>query len=280
MQSLKWFVICFASFICFSSISFPEDPMPINSTIDPCGITNEVFEIGEKVTYRVFYNWNFVWINAGEVTFEVRDTADKYHLVGAGRTAKSYDWIFKVRDYYDSYIEKSTLMPELTVRKVLEGKYTQYDKTAFHHNHMKAVSEKGKTKETANIEEIALAECTHDILSSIYMMRNIDFSTLPTGSQVPLNIYLDREIYPLTIVFKGAGEKRVKGLGKCNTLFFEPELIVGNIFTKDKGMKIWASNDENRVPLLIESPISVGKIKAVLIDSEGLKYPEEYLVKK
>jgi hypothetical protein len=37
-------------------------------------------------------------------------------------------------------------------------------------------------------------------------------------------------------------------------------------------MKIWVSADQNKVPLLIESPVRVGKIKAVLQSYKGLRY--------
>jgi hypothetical protein len=37
-------------------------------------------------------------------------------------------------------------------------------------------------------------------------------------------------------------------------------------------MKIWASADGNKVPLMIESPVSVGTVKVVLKSWKNLKY--------
>ena len=37
-------------------------------------------------------------------------------------------------------------------------------------------------------------------------------------------------------------------------------------------MNVWVSDDKNKVPLLIESPVSVGSIKVVLKSYKGLKY--------
>jgi methylaspartate ammonia-lyase len=37
-------------------------------------------------------------------------------------------------------------------------------------------------------------------------------------------------------------------------------------------MTVYVSNDKNRIPLLIESPVSVGSIKAVLKDYSGLRH--------
>ena len=38
-------------------------------------------------------------------------------------------------------------------------------------------------------------------------------------------------------------------------------------------MNVWVSDDANRIPLLIESPVSVGSIKAVLKEYKGLRHP-------
>ena len=35
---------------------------------------------------------------------------------------------------------------------------------------------------------------------------------------------------------------------------------------------VYVSDDKNRIPLLIESPVSVGSVKAVLKNYKGLKY--------
>ncbi len=277
MKPLKWFVLVL--FVLAAGVQANNvwvESWDVES-IETCSATNDVFEHGERIVYKVYYTLSFVWIAAGKVVFEVKDKGDHYHITASGRTLKSYDWIFKVRDYYDSFIEKSTLRPTRTVRKVHEGKYRLYDDVRYQHQDAIALSNKGKSKAEAQLEEIALNGCTHDILSSIYTMRNLDFGDIPTGTKVPFNIYIDRKIYDLKIVYEGVNEqKRIKGLGQTNTLLFKPELVVGNVFKDNDGMNIWVSNDENRIPLMIESPISVGKVRAVLREHKGLKYPASF----
>lgn len=252
-------------------------PKMIRGDEEPCSSTNSVFAPGERIVYKIYYNWGFIWIAAGEVVFKVEETQDQYHISAAGRTYKSYDWVFKVRDYYDSYIEKSTLRPQRTIRKVLEGNYRLYDDVIYKHKQSIAVSKKGKSVDKLDTMEIDLEGCTHDILSSVYLMRNMDFSTKEIGAKLPMNIYLDRKIYSIGVVYAGKDEtKRVKGLGNCKTLLFHPQLVVGNVFKDNEGMRIWVSDDDNRIPLMIESPISVGSVKVVLSEYSGLKYPAEY----
>ncbi len=256
----------------------PNKPF-IQSAIDtsgipePCNASNFAFQAGEEVVYKIYYNWNFVWIPAGEVVFRVNDLGDQYHLSAKGRTYKSYDWFFKVRDDYDSYIDKSTLLPDVSVRHVREGGYRLYDKVTFDQDRRKAKSMRGKTPESAKPHEFSLDDCMHDVLSIIYYARNINFNGMQEGAEIPIKIFLDKETYPLKVAYKGREEKkRVKGNGKFSTHKFSPQLIAGDVFKEGDQMMVWVTDDENKLPLLIESPVSVGSVKAVLKSYKGLRH--------
>jgi hypothetical protein len=99
--------------------------------VEPCSMYNNAFQPGEEMTYKLYYNWNFVWVAAGEVTFKVNDLGDLYHFSAQGRTYSSYEWFYKVRDRYDTYVDKKTLLPVTSIRDVQEGKYRLYDKITF-----------------------------------------------------------------------------------------------------------------------------------------------------
>ena len=238
-----------------------------------CFIENRTFQAGEQITYKLFYNWNFIWLAAGEVVFNVTESDGKYHISAVGRTYKTYEWFFKVRDYYDSYIDKETLLPYTSIRDVHEGKYTLYDKVDFDQEKNLAVSERGKTRYETTTKKYDLDGCMHDVLSIIYYSRNLDFDRYEAGQEFPVKIFMDKEVWPLKVKYKGKEEsKRIKGRGKFKTIKFSPEVIEGEVFKTDTEMNVWVSDDGNRIPLLIESPVSVGSVKAVLKDYKGLKY--------
>ena len=71
---------------------------------------------------------------------------------------------------------------------------------------------------------------------------------------------------------KEAGTE-VQGLGYFNTVKVIPDLITGNVFKDGNRMSVWVSDDLNKMPLLIESPLSVGSAKAVLKKYSGLRHP-------
>ncbi len=255
----------------------PTEPIENNSGNDQevklCEIENRTFVPGEEITYKLYYNWNFIWLSAGEVTFKVKDMGSKYHLSAVGRTYKSYEWFFKVRDYYDSYVDKESLLPLVSVRDVQEGGYTLYDRVAFDQEEKVARSTRGKSRKETKTTEYQIESCMHDILSIIYFTRNIEFNNLEKNSQIPIKIFMDNEVWPLRVRYKGKEQKKkIKDNGTFKTIKFSPEVIAGQVFNEDTEMNVWVTDDKNRIPLLIESPVAVGSVKAVLKSYKGLRY--------
>lgn len=239
-----------------------------------CSISNNTFLSGEELVYKIYYNWNFVWMSAGELVFRVRDLGDRYHITAHGSTYKSYDWFYKVRDKYEVYLDKATLLPVASSREVAEGKYRLIDKLTFDRTNNKVISQRGKTKEDLETVEYGVDPCVHDVLSIIYYTRNVDVDQLSVGTAIPIKIFIDKKTWPLRVRYLGkVADKRIHKLGKFKAILMSPDVIKGYIFKDENKLKIWASDDKNRLPLMIESPISVGSVKAILKSYNGIKYP-------
>ena len=43
----------------------------------------------------------------------------------------------------------------------------------------------------------------------------------------------------------------------------------GDVFKGGENMKVWVSDDERRVPVMVEAKILVGSVKGILDDSES-----------
>ena len=66
---------------------------------------------------------------------------------------------------------------------------------------------------------------------------------------------------------------KIKEVGEFRCIKFAPLLIEGTIFSAGSGMTVYVTDDKNRVPLLIETPILVGSIRARVNNMEGLRFP-------
>ena len=128
--------------------------------------------------------------------------------------------------------------------------------------------------------DFSVSGCIHDIFSILYYCRNIAFSSIKLGSSFPVNVMLDEKEYPLNVKFLGRQSQTVvKDMGNYKTILFSPQVIDGRVFKDGSELKLWVSDDLNKIPLLIESPLSVGSVKVVLKSYKGLRYPFSAKVK-
>lgn len=232
---------------------------------DFCGIHNTAYKGGEKLQFRVFYNMSKLWVHAGDVNFSVRDEVlnnkPVYHVVGVGSTISSYEWFYKVRDRYETFIEKTTGLPLKFKRDVDEGGMKFTNDVLFDQSRKRAYSTKGV---------YVIPNCIQDVLSAIYYARSIDYSHLKSGDKIPFSMFLDDKVYNLFIRYRGK-EKITTRYGTFNTIKISPLLIEGTLFKGGEEMTVWVSDDLNHVPVRIESPIVVGSIKVDMVGFAGLR---------
>ena len=257
-------------FILMVFLSFTFSTKAVNPY--QCDTENVSFAGGEKLVYKLYYNLGLLWIPAGEVTFTVRENKENYELKAIGKTYKTYESIFKVNDYFYSKIDKKTLLPQNFVRIVHEGNYTLYDSIRFDQKNNLAFTYHGKSKSEAKSSVHKFNTCMQDMMSNLYYMRNIDLSEMKKGDKIGTKMFFDKEVFPINIGYDGQEVKNIKDLGDFKTLRIVPDVVEGSVFKKGDHMTIWVSDDRNRIPLLIESPITVGSVKAVLKSHAGLRH--------
>jgi hypothetical protein len=246
--------------------------MNLSAGDDFCGIRNTTFNAGENITYNVFYNVAGIYVNAGTANFIV--SLDKvnnvtcYHVVGEGRSNSSYDWIFKVRDKYETYFDTSNLQPVKFIRNVDEGGYKKNENVTFNQSTNTAITTAGVFK---------VPNCVQDVLSSLYYARNIDFSKYKVDDKIPFDMFLDNEVFHLYLRYLGKETVKTK-YGKFRAIKFKPLLVKGTIFQGGEKMTVWVSDDANHIPLRVESPIIVGSIKIDMMQYRNLRHPLTSLI--
>ncbi len=234
---------------------------------DFCGIRNTAFSSNEILVYNVFYSVIGLYVNAGTATFSMHlermNNKPVYHVIGAGNSNSSYDWIFKVRDRYESYFDTTYLQPIRFIRDVNEGGYQKHEDVNFNQQNNTATTTSGVFK---------VPNCVQDVLSSIYYARNIDFNKYKVDDKIPFSMFLDNQVYNLYIRYLGKETIKTR-YGKFRAIKFKPLLVKGTIFEGGEKMTVWVSDDPNHIPLRIESPIAVGSVKVDMMQYRNLRYP-------
>lgn len=248
----------------------PKTPTP---PVEICGARNLTAQHGETVIYDVYYTLAGAYIKAGEATFTTKveklNGKPVFHIVADGKTNEKYDWIYKVRDRYESYIDTATMEPLKFVRSVQEGDHKHYENITFNQSAKTAVTDKGVYK---------MPDCIQDVISAVYSARNINFDNYKKDDKIPFKMFLDNEIYDMYIRYLGKEDVKTK-FGKFKAHKFRPLVVKGNIFEGGEKMTVWVSDDPNHIPLRVESPILVGSVKMDMMGYGGLKHPLSSLKK-
>ncbi|MFM7053937.1 MAG: DUF3108 domain-containing protein [Bacteroidota bacterium] len=228
-------------------------------------VVNHAFKPGETLGYRIHYGL----IDAGEAKLQVKPTTYKvkdrlaYHVVGTGKTLGAFDWFFKVRDRYESYIDTEALIPWIFIRRISEGGYVKNQDVNFDHYNRTAKS---------NTATIPVPENVQDLVSAFYYARTIDFANATIGQVFPMKAYLDDEVFPMNIKYIGKEDIKTK-LGTFRCIKFRPMLLQGRVFKEEEDMTVWVTDDLNRIVVRAQAEILVGSIKMDLKSYAGLANP-------
>ena len=229
-------------------------------------VENTAFKSGEKLTFRIHYGF----VDAGEAVLEVKDFPNSfdgreaYHIVGIGRSLGAFNWFFKVRDRYETYMDKEGLFPYRFIRDVSEGGFTKHQDYTF--------SPKKRAVRTHREREYATPEFVQDMVSSFFYARTLDYNNAKPGDLFTIYTFVDNEIYPLEIKYKGTEEVKMReGTFRC--MRFVPVVQEGRIFKTEEDMSVWITDDKNKIPILVKSKLLVGSIKMEMVQYEGLRNP-------
>lgn len=238
-------------------------------------INKQAFQRGEKLRFSLYYHSKATGnISAGELVSEVKpnyvyiQNNPNYHIVMEGKTKGAFNWFFKVRDRFESYIDEKHLVPSVFKKKIREGDYetqrivrfNQDSGTIAYHNLKNGF--KGTVNTSLKVQ---------DLVSSLYYIRNWDFSSAYSGQTYYLDIFLDDSIHHIQFEYFGIATVKTK-LGEFECLKFKPKVVTGGLFGEENPLTIYVSNDQNHLPILAHSKVMVGSVRMELIEYQGLSH--------
>ncbi|QHT66592.1 DUF3108 domain-containing protein [Rhodocytophaga rosea] len=233
-------------------------------------VINESFTAGEVLEYRLHYGF----LNIGESVIEVSPTLYRinericYKVNVSGRTSGTFEVGYKVRDTWRSYIDTSALIPQRFYTNIQENKYRKEEWVFFDHIR-KTVRSEEKNQET---KEFTIPSNVQDLVSGYYYLRTLDFNKYREGDTIAVSAFFDDEFYNFKVKFRGRGEVKTK-FGKIKCLKITPIMPDNQLFKDENAIRIWISDDENKIPIKVESEFSFlpGVIEVELKRHKGLK---------
>ena len=255
-------IIVLVSFLELAFVSYPIKNEFTNLKI----VDYKVFSKGEKLKYLAHYGI----INAGEATVEISNSSHYVNgqmttkIIGKGYSTGTFDFFFKVRDSYISYMNTKTLEPFRFVRHVDEGGFVFDQEYNFHHDKQQVVTEKNDT--------VSVPIGIQDLVSAYYYARSIDLDHYKIGDVLTFEAFVDGKVEPIRIKYIGKETVKIKS-GKYRCFKFQPIVQSGRVFEDPNDLIVYISDDKNRIPILIEAKVIVGSVKLELMTAKKLTHP-------
>lgn len=234
-------------------------------------VVNNSFQGGEILQFRVHYGA----VTAGIAKMEVKKNPvkvngrDCFHIVGQGVSSRSFSLFFRVNDRYETYIDQEYLIPYKFKRRIEEGSFKHYTEVEFDQDQHKAFERNSGVSHTSTYEVPPMIQ---DVMSAFYFARTQDFTNAKPGDITTFQNFIDRKVHDLDVEFVGREVIEVGGL-KYRTVKLKPLVQEGGIFQHEGDLVLWITDDENRIPVRVESGLVIGSVQVDLKKAENLRHP-------
>lgn len=244
---------------------------PAEKTVRSAG--NNSFDTGEILHYKVHYGL----INAADATIELDDNLHRinerpcYRATVTGRTIGSFDYFLRIRDTWRSYIDTASIQPQRFFRNIEENNYRKRETVDFDHQRdVASVESYKKDKNDVKRGTFKVPSNVQDIVSGFYFLRTLNYDLRRPGEVIRVQGFFDEEMLPMDVIYKGRETVSTKA-GTIRAIRLVPKMPKNKLFKGENAVSVYLSDDQNKVPVLIQADMFVGAVKVDLYKYKGLR---------
>lgn len=209
-------------------------------------------------------------ITAGSASLEVKPVKDgKTEFLTFATGNKTINKIYPVNDTIYTRVRNKGLMTEVFRKRLHEGTFHNTSVIRFDRKGEKAwlsdtvfIDMKTRKVKRSADTAVAIKGMEHSIMSAFYYVRTMP---LTVGDTSRFSAVSGKKRYELKVLVHGREEIKSSALGKVKTVKVEPVLDGDGIFNSKGRIFIWLTDDDRRIPVLMQCEIALGSIKAKLM---------------
>ncbi|HET6979788.1 MAG TPA: DUF3108 domain-containing protein [Pyrinomonadaceae bacterium] len=227
---------------------------PLPTPVAPPALSDSLpFKVGEQLNYQVFIGGNNTPL--GLATFQVRGRSryferDGVYLTVTAQTTGAAAALFVAKDQIDSYVEPKALLPYRTVMNLAEGQRRLIQTLTINQDGGLATTDKG-----ARIE---IPVGTHDYVSFFYVLRTFN---LAPKKRSAISVLVENQ--PKTFFVESQQRETIQ-LGSRKVPAIAVSLTTDDPQPDKYQLRIWISDDSQRLPLRITCTTKLGPLRADL----------------
>jgi hypothetical protein len=232
----------------------PVVAAPLPTPPSPNALSDNLpFKVGEQLNYQVFIGNNNTPL--GMATFQVRGRSRYFDRDGVmlsvnAQTTGAAASLFVARDQVESYVEPKSLLPYRTVLNLAEGQRRVNQTLTINQDTGVATSDRG-----ARIE---MPVGTHDYVSFFYVVRTFN---LAAKKRSVISLLVENK--PKTLIVEVQQRETIQ-LGSRRVPAIALSLTTDDPQPDKYQLRMWISDDRQRLPLRITCTTKLGPLRADL----------------
>lgn len=241
-----------------------------------CEVKNNYFKAGENLTYNLYYKYGLLYIKAGSSTLSVVDEnyqgTPVYKATLTANLTGMAKSIHALSDTLQSYLTPS-LVPLAYSKDDHQSEKYYTERATFTYKDGKVIARNistGNGKLRYDTTHVA-NRCTYDMVSIIYYARTLNYSNMKKGDKTTVSGLVGRRLKTMEVIYQGI--ETVKANDDREYYCIKLSLMMDDdaFSNKEEAMKIYLTNDANRIPIRIDSKLKVGSTRVILKEYKGLK---------
>ena len=263
MLLLSYFLVPFL--FLFGSERSSEGQVDISAKESTRSIPNDAFNVGERLVFDI----NYGFVTAGQAVmvipgYKYVSGRKVYEINTYAASSPAFDNVFKVRDKYSTFLDVDGIFPHRFEQHVHEGHYNKDYDAFFDQDELTAESNDGTKSK--------IPKYVNDILSAFYYIRTLDLTKFHKGDKISLENFYEGKTHPLDVLILGRQRVEVEA-GTFDCIVVEPMVVEGGLFKNEGSIKLWLTNDANKMPVKVSTKVVIGTIDVTLTKYQGLKNP-------
>jgi len=228
---------------------------------------------GERLNYRLHY----LFVTAGKAAINVDDRLYEvqekpcYKMYVTGWTTPFFALGFKIKNTWASFVDTANFKPQKSMRDIEEGKYKLHEDVYYDYNTSKAKVYRKHPDREKEESEFKIPNQVQDIVSGFYELRRINYNRMAIGDTIVMKAFFDKVNYNFKVRYLGKGKVNTDA-GTFQAIKLVPIMPKNGLFNGEESIKVWISDDKNKIPLLAEADMFLGSVKLELTSFKGLRH--------
>ncbi len=247
-----------------------------------CPIVNTAFNTGETLKYSLYFNWKFIWVNAGTAVMSTNNISwedgKAMESTLVTQTSKQLDKFFMMRDTLQSIVTED-IIPLYYMKAANEGGKYYKDQVwySYHNGNIHLEQEYQNRKGEVKHYQRDCTDCVYDMMSMMLRARSFDASSFKVNDKLVFPMADGDNVSDITLIYRGKKNFKMRSSGnKYRCLVFS---FVEYEKKKEKEViTFYITDDENHIPVRLDMFLKFGTAKAYLDEATGLKHETSSLV--